>query len=119
MVVAFGMSDLELSDEQWAVIAPLLPPKPKTGRRRRHDRQVWTSLVYRLKTDVRYKDITKGGDYAAKRTVYRWLRRWGEAGVLEALWRHLLRLPEAHGKLSLVDGGLNGSFVPSKWGAKG
>ena len=66
---------------------------------------------------MRYKDIPKGGDYAAKSTVYHWLRRWSEEGVLDALWRHLLSLLEAQRKLSLVEGSLDGSFVPSKRGA--
>ena len=112
------MDDLKLSDEQWEVIAPLLPPQPKTGRPRKHDRQVLNSLVYRLKTGVRYKDIPRSEDYAAKSTVYHPLRRWSEEGVLEAIWRKLLGLLEAEGELDMTEGSLDGSFVPSKRGAK-
>jgi putative transposase len=112
------MSALKLNDEQWAVIAPLLPSQPKTGRRRKHDRQVLNSLVYRLKTGVRYKDIPRSEDYAAKSTVYHWLKRWSEEGVLEALWQKLLSLLEAEGDIELSEGSLDGSFVPSKRGAR-
>lgn len=112
------MSDLKLSEEQWKVIAPLLPPQPKTGRRRKHDRQVLNSLVYRLKTGVRYQDIPKVEDYAAKSTVYHWLRRWSDEGVLDAIWRRLPTLLEAGGKLDLTEGSLDGSFVPTKRGVK-
>ncbi len=35
-----------------------------TDRRREHDRQVLNSLVYRLKTGVRYRDIPRSDDYA-------------------------------------------------------
>ncbi len=111
------MSDLKLSDEQWEMIQPLLPPQPKTGRRRKHDRQVFNSLVYRLKTGVRYKDIAKSEDYAVKSTVYHWLRRWSEEGVVDAIWKQLLSLLEAEGKLDLREGSLDGSFVPAKRGA--
>lgn len=113
------MSELKLSEEHWEVVAPLLPPQPKTGRRRKHDRQVLNSLVYRLKTGVRYKDIPRGEDYAAKSTVYHWLRRWSEEGVLDAIWRRLLSLLEAEGKLDLTEGSLDGSFVATKRGASG
>ena len=113
------MSDLKLSDEHWEAIAPLLPPQPRTGRRRKHDRQVLNSLVYRLKTGVRYKDIPKTEDYAAKSTVYHWLARWSEEGVLDTVWRHLLSLLEAEGDLDLSEGSLDGSFVPSKRGVNG
>jgi transposase len=112
------MSDVKLSEEQWKMIAPLLPPQPRTGRRRQHDRQVLNSLVYRLKTGVRYKDIPKSDDYAAKSTVYHWLRKWSEEGVLEEAWRRLLSLLEAEGGIDLSEGSLDGSFVPAKRGVK-
>lgn len=112
------MSDVKLSKEQWEMIAPLLPPQPRTGRRRKHDRQVLNSLVYRFKTGVRYKDIPKGEDYAARSTVYHWLRRWSEEGVLEAIWHKLLSLLEVEGGIDLSEGSLDGSFVPAKRGAK-
>ena len=113
------MSDTKLSDEQWKVLAPLLPPQPKTGRRRGRDRQVLNSLVYRLKTGVRYKDIPRGEDYAAKSTVYYWLGRWSEEGVWDAVWKRLLSLLEAEGELDLSEGSVDGSFVPAKRGAQG
>lgn len=112
------MSDVKLSNEQWKMIAPLLPPQPRTGRRRQHDRQVLNSLVYRLKTGVRYRDIAKSEDYAAKSTVYYWLARWSEEGVLEAIWRKLLSLLEAEGELDMSEGSLDGSFVPTKRGVR-
>ncbi len=112
------MDDLRLSDEQWQVIAPLLPPQPRTGRRREHDRQVLNSLLYRLKTGVRYKDIPRTESYAAKSTVYHWLNKWSEAGVLERIWRQLLAELEAKGEIDLSRGSLDGSFVPTKRGAR-
>lgn len=111
------MEDLKLSDEQWQVIAPLLPPQPRTGRRREHDRQVLNSLVYRLKTGVRYRDIPKGEDYAAKSTVYHWLSKWSEAGVIDNIWRQLLAELNAKGDIDVSRGSLDGSFVPAKRGA--
>lgn len=112
------MNDLKLSEEQWEMIARLLLPQPRTGRRREHDRQVLNSLVYRLKTGVRYRDISKSEDYAAKSTVYHWLSKWSEAGVLEHIWRQLLAELEANGKIDLSQGSLDGSFVPTKRGAR-
>jgi transposase len=54
-------------------VTPLLPPQPRAGRRRKHGQQVLNSLVYWLKTGMRYKDIPKSEDYAAKSTIYHWL----------------------------------------------
>ncbi len=106
------MDDLKLSDKQWQVIAPLLPRQPRTGRRREHDRQVLNSLAYQLKTGVWYRDIPQTKSYAAKSTVYHWLNKWSEAGVLKGIWPHLLAELEAQGEIDLTKGSLYGSFVP-------
>ena len=112
------MSDVKLSDEQWEVLVPLLPPQPRTGRRREHDRQVLNSVLYRLKTGVRYKDLPKAEDYAACSTVYYWLGRWAAEGVWGRMFQSLLGMLEREGKLDLTEGALDGSFVPAKRGAK-
>lgn len=112
------MSDVKLSDDQWEVLAPLLPPQPRTGRRREHDRQVLNSVLYRLKTGVRYKDLPTTEDYAAHSTVYYWLDRWSKEGLWQEMFQALLGLLEKEGKLDLKEGALDGSFVPAKRGAK-
>lgn len=75
------MNEAKLSDEQWEVIEPLLPPQPRTGRRRQHDREVLNSLVYRrlgqngryracpLVTGSRYRDLPRTPEYAASASV--------------------------------------------------
>lgn len=64
------MSDTKLSDEQWDIIKPYLPPQPTLGRRRKQDREVLNSLVYRLKTGCRYRDIPRAEGYAAPSTKH-------------------------------------------------
>ncbi len=110
------MSEVKLSDEQWAILAPLLPPQPATGRRREHDRQVLNSIYYRLKTGVRYQDIPRKSDYAARSTVYYWLQGWTAEGVWQRIFQSLLGMLEREGKLDMSEGALDGSFVPAKRG---
>jgi hypothetical protein len=110
------MSDTKLTDEQWEVLEPLLPPQPPTGRRREHDREVLNSVIYRLKTGIRYKDLPTTETYAARSTVYYWLRRWTQEGVWDELFQKLLGILDKEGKLSLDEGALDGSFVPAKRG---
>jgi transposase len=40
----------ELSDEEWEIIEPLLPPKAKVGRPRADDRMVLNGILYVLTT---------------------------------------------------------------------
>ncbi|MEM2405737.1 MAG: transposase [Candidatus Methanomethylicia archaeon] len=47
----------ELSDEEWELIRPLLPPKAKTGRPRINDRLVINGILYVLVTGCRWMDI--------------------------------------------------------------
>jgi transposase len=112
------MNEAKLSDAQWEVIKPLLPPQPRTGRRRQHDREVLNSMVYRLVAGSRYRDLPRTAEYAARTTTYHWLKEWAEAGVLERIWQELLSLLERDGKLDLSKGSLDGSFVPAKRGAR-
>lgn len=110
------MNEAKLSDEQWAVIEPLLPPQPRTGRRREHDREVLNSLVYRLATGARYRDLPRTAEYAPRTTPTTDSKRGLKRGVRARIWQELLSLVERDGKLDLSKGSLDGSFVPAKRG---
>lgn len=79
------MNDTKLSDEQWTVIQPFLPPQPTLGRRRRQDREVLNSLTYRLKTGCRYREIPRVEGYAAPSTTHHWVSRWVKEGVFDGV----------------------------------
>ena len=112
------MSDTKFSDEQWEVIKPYLPPQPALGRRRKQDREVLNSLVYRLKTGCRYRDIPRTEGYAPPSTTHHWVSHWVKDGVFDRVWQQLLALLDAEGKLNLSEGSLDGSFVAAKRGVK-
>ena len=44
------MRRYELSDEEWAVIEPLLPGPAKTGRPRRSPREIWNAIFWVLRS---------------------------------------------------------------------
>ena len=75
------------------------------------------SLIFRLKTGCRYRDLPRTPKYAAPSTTHYWLKRWTAAGLFKHLWRRLLGVLKAKGELSLTSGSLDGSFVPAKRGA--
>lgn len=110
---------IKLEDIHWQLLAPLMPPQPTRGRKRRQDRKVLNSMIYRLKTGCRYQDIPRTDNYAAPTTTHYWLTRWTEDGFITRLWQHLLSLLEQAGELDLSRGSLDGSFVPAKRGATG
>jgi transposase len=108
------MSRIHLTDRQWAFIRPLLPPPAWTGRPRADDRRTIEGILYLLITGCRWQDLPR--EYGAPTTVWRRLRRWGEAGIWERIWRAALAALDQQGKLDWSMGFLDGSFAPAKNG---
>ena len=109
------MSRVDLTDMQWAVILPLLPPRARTGRPRADDRRTVDGILYVLRSGCRWQDLPRR--YGAPTTVWRRLRTWAEQGVWERIWRAALTALDAHGRLDWSRAFLDGSFVAAKRGA--
>ena len=76
----------DLSDEEWAVIAPLLP-KNVRGPRRQDDRRVLNGIFYILRTGAPWRDLPER--YGPRTTVYNRYVRWGERGVWKGIFNAL------------------------------
>lgn len=65
----------DLTDEEWALIAPLIPPsKPGGGKRTVNLREVVNGLMYVLSTGCQWRAIPK--DLPPKSTVYDYFDLW-------------------------------------------
>jgi transposase len=111
------MSRIALTEHQWAFIQPFLPPPARTGRPRANDRRTIEGILYVLITGCRWQDLPH--EYGAPTTVWRRLKRWGEIGVWERLWRAALEQLDRTGRLDWSISFLDGSFVPAKNGGAG
>jgi transposase len=74
----------EVSDGEWEVIRPFLPPMSKVGRPRADDRMVLNGILYVLTTGCRW---CKYGSY--NKTAWRRLKKWEEMGVWESIFKTL------------------------------
>src|SRR5262249_19212878 len=108
------MATVHLTDEQWAFIQPFLPLPARTGRPRANDRRTLEGILYVLITGCRWQDLPR--EYGAPTTVWRRLKRWGEAGVWERIWRAALAALDLQCQLDWSMAFLDGSFVPAKKG---
>ena len=73
----------DLSDAGWALIAPLIPPAKRGGRRREVDlREVLNGVLYVLGTGCQWRALPK--DLPPKSTVHDYLMLWDWDGTLEA-----------------------------------
>jgi transposase len=77
----------EVSDGEWEVIKPFLPPMSRVGRPRADDRMVLNGILYVLTTGCRWCDMpVKYGSY---KTAWRRLKKWEEMGVWESIFKTL------------------------------
>lgn len=76
----------DLSDKEWAIIAPLLPNKPR-GVPRVDDRRVLNGIFWVLRTGAPWEDMPER--YGPRTTVYNRFVRWRKAGVWKRLLQHL------------------------------
>lgn len=57
----------ELTDEEWAIIQPLLPNKPR-GVPRVYDRRVLNGILWRFRTGAPWRDVPER--YGPRTTLY-------------------------------------------------
>ena len=72
----------ELGDEEWAIIQPLLPNKPR-GVRRVDDRRVLNGILWRFRTGAPWRDVPER--YGPRTTLYNRFVRWRAAGVWDRI----------------------------------
>jgi len=106
----------DLTDAQWEVIQPFLPPRRRRGRPRADDRRTLNGILYVWRTGCRWQDMPRR--YGSPVTCWRRLRQWQREGIWERLWRRDLALLDEQGKLEWAQAFLDGTFVPAKRGAK-
>jgi transposase len=74
----------DLTDEEWARVAPLIPPAKHGGARRTVDlREVVNGLMYILSTGCQWRAIPK--DLPARSTLWGYFDRWDWDGTLERI----------------------------------
>ena len=114
------MSKPLVSDELWALVAPLLPPeppKPKGGRPRVPDRACLTGILFVLKTGIPWEYLPSEIGCGSGVTCWRRLRDWQAAGVWDRLHHTLLdRLGEAD-RIDWARASLDSASIPAKRGA--
>jgi transposase len=84
----------ELSDEQWGLLAPFFPPRPrKRGGQWKDDRTVLNGIFWRLNTGAPWRDLPER--YGKWQTVYHRFNALRKSGLLDRVLGALqLRLDE-------------------------
>ena len=101
-----------LRDDQWELIAPLLPLAKKRGRPRADDRRTINRILWVLRSGARWRDLPR--KYGIPSTCHRRLQEWQDQGVWERIRLKFLSTLDAQAKLDWSQAFLDGSFVPAK-----
>ena len=74
----------DLTAEEWALVAPLIPPPKSGGNKRTRDmREVVNGLMYVLSTGCQWRAIPK--DLPPRSTVYGYFDLWDHDGTVQRL----------------------------------
>jgi putative transposase len=79
-------------DELWEFMAPILrkyDPPARTGRRRIDAQAALEAIIFRMRTGCQWNHLPK--EFPDDSSVHRTFQRWIERGVLDRLWRVLVK----------------------------
>ena len=97
----------DLTNEQWEILAPLLPPqKPHTGRPGLDHRQVMNGILWVLRTGAPWRDLPER--YGKWTTIYSRFQRWRKQGVWDRILTELQTIKsrdkQIDWEIHLIDG---------------
>ncbi|MER6721788.1 transposase [Streptomyces halstedii] len=89
----------DLTDEQWAVLEPLLPKGTRAGRPPvRPRRQLIDGIRFRIRTGVPWRDVP--AEYGPWNRVHDLVRRWQRNGTWHRILTRLQSLADADGAIT-------------------
>ncbi len=112
---------MDLTDEQWAVVEPLLPKRVMRadgkGRPRVDNRAILNGILWVMRTGAPWHDMPKR--YPPYQTCHRRFQEWVKAGTFETILKKLAQDVKERGDLDLTECFIDGTFVMAKKGASG
>lgn len=107
----------ELSDEEWALLQPLLPPSQTRGRYYQDHRRLLNGMLFRINTGIPWRDLPER--YGPWQTVYSRYRRWSRSGLWDRILTALQRELDATGQIEWSLWCIDGSNVRAHKAAAG
>ena len=114
--MAVVLDGMDLTDAQWAILAPLLP-KPRLrwdrrGRPWRDPRDVLNGILWVLRTGAPWKDVP--ARYPSYQTGHRRFQQWVQRGTWTTVLNALAQDLYARGGIDLSEAFIDGTFASAK-----
>lgn len=91
-----------VTDKDWAIIGPLLPPeRGRWARPAQDNRRYFEGMVWIARTGSQWRHLPD--EYGKWNSVFRRFRRWVEIGVFDALVETLSELVQRERSADMVD----------------
>ena len=87
----------DLTEEEWALLEPLLPSQRKSARE--DDRRVMNGIFYVLRSGVPWRDLPER--YGPPTTIYNRFNRWSGRGIFKRMFDKLAA--QSRDSLHLID----------------
>ena len=106
----------ELTDNQWNLLLPSIPPHAPTGRPRANDRSVINGILYVLMSGCRWMDMSS--KYGSYKTAWERHKKWSTKDVWKNMMNSLISRGYNFGLINIDDLSVDSSTVASKKGGK-
>src|SRR5688572_9332041 len=110
----------ELTDEQWAILMPLIPAPLRRadgrGRPWRDAREVLNGILWILRSGARWQDLPER--FPPYQTCHRRFQHWVRDGTLRRVLEALAEDLRTRGELNLGECFIDGTFVVAKKGGQ-
>ena len=111
----------ELTDEQWALVGPLIPEPPRRADRRgrpwRDAREVLSGVLWVLRRDAKWRDLPSR--FPPHQTCCRRCQEWSSDGTLRLVLEALERDLRGRGRLDITECLFDDRFVKASGGGEG
>jgi transposase len=107
----------ELTDYEWSLLEPLLPPQRGNGRPYHDHRTVLNGMLWRLHTGTAWRDLPER--YGSWRTVYSRFARWQQRGLWDRILARLHAELDRTGRVDWTQFSVDGSNVRAHRAAAG
>ena len=106
----------ELTDNQWNLLLPSIPPHAPTGRPRADDKSIVNGILYVLMSGYRWMDMPS--KYGSYKTAWERHKKWSTKDVWKNMMNSLISRGYNFGLINIDDLSVDSSTVPSKKGGK-
>ena len=110
---------MDLTDEQWSIIQPLIPDPPRRpdgkGRPWKDARDIMDGILWILRTGAPWHDMPKER-YPPYQTCHRRFQQWVRTGIFEKILQALATDLHDRGGIDLSECFIDGTFIVAKKG---